>query len=208
MQPQVLNSSQAEPEACQDLQNFGVSLGPVQHRPRPSSKKVANLNLASVLIRPLGIHDFPSEGWKQAILQLLLLSQVELVISANYLWLFLFGLKTKIRRYSVKCSWRRIEGESPLYTCPDPDTLQPWTSLTTLTPALMQHNKNQPLTCTWFGSDTSLHLKPAKDNKSWLLIEKILWHYLVFRAEVGWVHTSPMTILGAWAFINCSLSLQ
>lgn len=60
-------------------------MGPVQHRPRPSSKKVANLNLASVLIRPLGIHDFPSEGRKQAILQLLLLSQVELVISANYL---------------------------------------------------------------------------------------------------------------------------
>ena len=61
-------------------------MGPVQHCPRPNSKqKVANLNLASVLIRPLGIHDFPSEDWKQAILQLLLLSQVELVISANYL---------------------------------------------------------------------------------------------------------------------------
>lgn len=37
------------------------------------------------MIRPLGIHYFLSEDWKQATLQLLLLSQVELAISANYL---------------------------------------------------------------------------------------------------------------------------
>lgn len=101
--------------------------------------------MASVVLRPLEMHDFPSEAWKQASLQVLVLSQVELAISANDL----FALKPKIRRSSVKCSWR-IEGESPLYTCPDPDALQLWTSLTTLTRPFMQHNRKPHLIWLWF----------------------------------------------------------
>ena len=88
------------------------------------------------------------------------------------MWLFLFALKTKLERSSAKCCWRTIEGESPLYTCSDPDALQPWTSLTTLTSPLMQHDRKRPLTCTWSGSNSSLHLKPAKDNRSWCWLTK------------------------------------
>lgn len=148
---------------------------------------MANLNLASVLIRPLGIHDLPSEDWKQAISQLLLLSWVELAISANYLRDY-FGLYSKTGRSWVKCSWKRTEEESPLYTCPDADTLQPATSLTTPIP-LKQHDRKQPSTC----SDSSLHLKPATDDKSWLSMKKILWRHLVFGAEKlsCWVRISP-----------------
>lgn len=62
----------------------------------------------------------------------------------------------------------------------------------------------QPLICTWFGSDFGLHLKPAKDEKSWPLIEKILWPSLSFRAGLGWAHTSPVMIqvTAAWLLHN------
>lgn len=140
---------------------------PVQHCPRSNSKqKVANLNLASVLVRPLGINDFPSEDWKQAILQPLLLSQVELAISANYLCGY-FCLHSKQKSGDPQRSAAGGEQESPLYTCPDPDALQPRTNHTDSFFNAAQQ-KTAP-TCTWFGSDSSFiwSLQRTKNLDCW-----------------------------------------
>lgn len=183
VQPQGRSSSQAEPEACQDLQKFGANLGPcnIIQGPIPN-RRWQMLTWPQCWADLWGFIISLHKYWKQATSQPLLLSHVEWEISANYLqgYFHLLAFKAKIRRCSEKCSWRRTEGELPL-----------WPRVTGLIPALTQHNRNQHLTCTSSGPRSSIHLKPTANNRSWPLIEKILWHYPGFWSELGWAHACP-----------------